>query len=817
VSPRTLPPVPASQASPAEPLPRRRVLTLRAAALVAAVLIPIGVGLALLTFAGQDLHRAVTERREGSLRMLVATDIGRRVAEVQTGVRGLALLPSSEVQDGYREALATLPILAEQLRGLTSSRVPRERIERVLGPVEEYLESTAKPLREAVARLGQAAATRAALLADEAEVDAIRGRIEEFVAEQREAVVAATRDSDESASRSETIGIVGLLALPVIALLALALFSRFVSRPLRRIADAADRLRGGDPTARVPEGGAGEVGQLAGAFNAMADSLQRQQDDLARAARRAEDAARLNGAILDASRDGYLAVDEDGVALAYTPSAGRAFGHPPEAVLGNVLADVVLPPEARPAHHQRRRALFANGTAIPPYRVWVRRADGRRALVEIAAAPVTANAKRMGVYFVHDVTEEVLREEERRAEEAVTRVLVDADRGEDLLVPIVEALGKALGYLGGTFWEYSERDRTLSSNDAWALTGEESPRTQRLIEATRLRTDDLANSGPIMGAWRSDDPTWALVEDVYVADVRESLLAGPMRSVIALPVPFAGQRLGVISYGTADEEPPDEARWLALRSLTSLVGQVVGRRRAEQESERFKNEFFALLSHELRTPLTSVVGYLDMVRDEEVGPLNEEQSRFLGIVDRNAHRLMRLVGDLLFSAQIESGRLQLEPQRTRLEAVVQEALDAAQPRASGADVRLVSDLSPVQLRAGDADRLGQLVDNLVSNAIKFTPSGGTVRVSLREEEDRAVIEVADDGPGIAAGDQERLFDRFFRTAEAQRDAIPGLGLGLSIARAIAEGHGGTLAVESVLGHGATFRVELPADGAPVVL
>jgi signal transduction histidine kinase len=232
-----------------------------------------------------------------------------------------------------------------------------------------------------------------------------------------------------------------------------------------------------------------------------------------------------------------------------------------------------------------------------------------------------------------------------------------------------------------------------------------------------------------------------------------------------------------------------------------------------QESERLKDEFFALVSHELRTPLTSIIGYLELVLDDEE-ELSPEARRFLEVVDRNAKRLLRLVGDMLFVAQVEAGRLSLERDAVDLRAVAGEAVEAARPAAERSGVKLVLDADAVQSLSGDRDRFGQMLDNLVSNAVKFTPEGGTVTMRLRNEGDHALVEVADDGIGIPDIEQKRLFERFFRASTATSAAVPGAGLGLTIVKTIVEAHGGSIAITSREAEGTTVHVEMPYPRVP---
>jgi signal transduction histidine kinase len=189
-----------------------------------------------------------------------------------------------------------------------------------------------------------------------------------------------------------------------------------------------------------------------------------------------------------------------------------------------------------------------------------------------------------------------------------------------------------------------------------------------------------------------------------------------------------------------------------------------------------------------------------------------ENGEFLNIVDRNAARLERLVNDLLFMARLGSGKLELSIQDIDLGALACESLGAAKLQASAHGIELECLPQEVPPIRGDAGRLGQLFDNLISNALKFTPEGGRVDLRVFSMNGDVAIEVADNGMGISADDQTRLFQRFFRTSAATDQAIQGTGLGLSISKAIVEAHAGRIEVESEEGVGTTIRVLLPVAG-----
>ncbi|MCY7411518.1 MAG: HAMP domain-containing histidine kinase [Salinibacterium sp.] len=236
-----------------------------------------------------------------------------------------------------------------------------------------------------------------------------------------------------------------------------------------------------------------------------------------------------------------------------------------------------------------------------------------------------------------------------------------------------------------------------------------------------------------------------------------------------------------------------------------------------KEVARLKDEFVGLISHELRTPLSSVLGYLELLRDDDRYPLMPDQLQYIEVAERNAHRLLRLVGDLLFSAQVESGKFPLEVRDIELDSIILSAVESARPAATSADVDVISVLpDSVSMVRADGVRIGQAVDNLISNALKFTPRGGKVTVSLAFEDDRAVVRVADTGIGIASDELDQLFTRFFRATTATRNVIPGVGLGLTITRAIIIAHHGEMTVTSAEGEGTTFTMALPIEHAAII-
>jgi signal transduction histidine kinase len=228
------------------------------------------------------------------------------------------------------------------------------------------------------------------------------------------------------------------------------------------------------------------------------------------------------------------------------------------------------------------------------------------------------------------------------------------------------------------------------------------------------------------------------------------------------------------------------------------------------EADKLKDEFVALISHDLRTPLTSIIGYVELSLEDVEPPLDEERRGYLQIVSRSSERLLRLVDDLLFVARLQAGRLVLERSYLDLCTIAAQAAQEARPRAETKqlDLEFIGG-SPVMIE-GDKGRLFQLLDNLISNAIKFTPEGGRIEIGVAPADGVAVLEVSDTGIGLGPDESELVFDRFFRSSRVVAQQMPGTGLGLFIARAIVEAHAGTIAASTHEGGGTTFHVELPA-------
>ncbi|WP_146211026.1 ATP-binding protein [Quadrisphaera granulorum] len=298
-------------------------------------------------------------------------------------------------------------------------------------------------------------------------------------------------------------------------------------------------------------------------------------------------------------------------------------------------------------------------------------------------------------------------------------------------------------------------------------------------------------------------------------------------AVLLVPVGAGEAALGALTAFTHDgpREWTDEEVTL-LRSVASDLGRAAVVHRLLQGSEALveqlreldvrKSTFLATVSHELRTPLTSIAGYVEMLRDGGAGEIDEDVDRMLAVVERNTVRLRVLIEDLLALSHIEDGAPRGVLEVVTIGDLVRGVAEEHRRAAAGAgvalevDVDLDAELLGALRVHGDPTSLHRAVSGLVSNAVKFTPSGGSVLVRAARDGDRCAVEVVDTGIGIPLAEQGGLFTRFFRASNATALAVPGAGLGLTIARSVVEHHGGQLLISSAAGSGTTARVLLPA-------
>ena len=422
------------------------------------------------------------------------------------------------------------------------------------------------------------------------------------------------------------------------------------------------------------------------------------------------------------------------------------------------------------------------------------RKDGTPFPVEYSASPMIDGDEVTGmVVTFRDVSAAKLAEQQRAVQYQAARILAAATSVRDVLPGLLGLLCDPLGWQLALIWRPAEDGQVLRCVAAQARPGY----SDELAVASHNPV--APGQGTVGQAWQSRQPAGPP--------------AGQPRAELAVPIVHDGAAAAVVQL-IGNQNPQLAGLAETIETIAAQFAQFAERKQSEAAASRIKDQFVATVSHELRTPLAAMDGWLHILLDEDPGPLNDEQRTFLGTVKRNSDRLMRLVGDLLLIGQMDAGRFTLELGEFDLAELVTETVALFGGPAAEKKIELTADAPPAALLRGDRLRLGQLLSNLVSNAVKFTPEGGQVRVSLTEHAGMCQVTVADSGVGIPPAERGRLFERFYRASTASGTA--GSGLGLAISKAIAEAHGGSLRIAGSAGPGTTFLLAVPARGPVTV-
>lgn len=284
-------------------------------------------------------------------------------------------------------------------------------------------------------------------------------------------------------------------------------------------------------------------------------------------------------------------------------------------------------------------------------------------------------------------------------------------------------------------------------------------------------------------------------------------------SLTALPHPDIPGRLILFVQDMTSQGRLDQQLTQRLNEVRLLRAELEAANARLVRLDAEKSGFLRMAAHDLRAPLTVIRGYVQMVRDEAEPPLAEDAAEFLGIALARTEQMARLIDNLLDVEKIESGEVTLRRQPVDLASLVEHVGSGFLPMAQKKGLTLSWEVSPGLPRPrADWDRLVQALNNLVSNALNFTPAHGRVTIDALQQGPEVVVQVTDTGHGISQADQQRLFQRFFRTDDARQQRTAGTGLGLSIVKAVVEQHGGRVFCRSQLGQGSTFGFSLPLEG-----
>lgn len=494
--------------------------------------------------------------------------------------------------------------------------------------------------------------------------------------------------------------------------------------------------------------------------------------------------------IIESSLDAVISVDSKGRITTFNPAAEDMYGFAANEVLGREMAELIIPPDLRSAHHAGfKRCLETGQSRILGKRMQIRsiRSDGTEFPVDLTVAKIDeANAVRF-VAFIHDVSER------QRIQSELEKAKADAERAERQLRTAIEALDDG-------FVLYDTDDRLVICNERY-----------REIYDTSA---DLLHTGT-----------------KFERVIREGVKRGQYPDSEGREEEWIAERLKAHrSANSVIEQRTDDGRWLRISERHTADDGIVGFRvdisklketqlRLEDanaelaRASRLKDEFLASMSHELRTPLHAIIGLSEALRVGAFEVLTEEQSESVGQIEDSGRHLLKLINDILDLSKVEAGQLDLRKRKCETETICRESLrlvrEAAQRKALDIQLKVSSSARVV---LADPLRLKQILVNLLGNSVKFTPAGGQlgIEVTTDRSEERVNFTVWDTGIGIAEADFPRLFRPFVQLDGGLARKHSGAGLGLSLVRRLAEMHGGGVRVESNPGCGSRFIVVLPS-------
>lgn len=479
-----------------------------------------------------------------------------------------------------------------------------------------------------------------------------------------------------------------------------------------------------------------------------------------------EDESRLH-AVIDNIADGIITLDQYGKIVSINRAAVRIFGYRPEEVMGQNVK-VLMPTTYHQAHDGYLKNFRDTGKTRVigvDREVTGRRKDGSLFSMELTVNEMWQGGERAFAGIIRDITER--RENERRLRE--TNTLLQAMMSSTSSFVYVRDLE-------GRFLYVNREYEQVFGVEGASVVGKQVEQVQAPDLARHNRERDLALIDGKAGGPQEDEIT----------------LPGTRRTYLVVRSPLYNER-GEI-YATCG------------------VGTDISERK---RAEEMKNEFISTVSHELRTPLTSIRGSLGLLSGGVAGALPERARNLVAIANSNCERLVRLINDILDIEKIESGNMRFELVPQRLLPLVEQALAATLDYATQYQVRFALHVqAPDAHVAAEADRIVQVIVNLLSNAAKFSPPDTVVDVTLRRVHDRVRLSVRDRGPGVGADFRDRIFQKFAQADASDTRQKGGTGLGLSISRAIVERHRGSIDFCNQPDGGSEFFFELPLVQAP---
>ncbi|WP_306208095.1 PAS domain-containing sensor histidine kinase [Actinoplanes sp. RD1] len=543
---------------------------------------------------------------------------------------------------------------------------------------------------------------------------------------------------------------------------------------------------------RARHGGV-EVAQLATELRARTDQMEAEVF----ARRRLQQRHEALQAVVDSLEVAVIGSDDDGRPVLYNEAARELFG-PDIAELAPADREARLhlrSPDGHPLGPDLPLLRALRGEEVRDAEV-VEVVPGRpRRFFRVHSRPVAGHPGVTAVEAIHDTTISRRIAQFQRCELAIARVVAEPRPDEEVYAEAVATAGSMLGWDEAELWMCDDGTRTMRRVSRWADPGRDpAPRGPGV----------LASGAGLPGrAWRSGKPVW-LVNPPAGHEAHGD--GDPLRTAVAVPLPHGAPAIGVLVCYSATVAMPDDVRTEMITGIAPPLGAYLVRRSAERLAADLAgahDQYIALAGHELRTPLTSIQSCTDLLLDEP--GLTGDQRHMLTVMQRNAASLRAVVLRLLDVAALRAGRFDVRKQRTDLAAVLLEVTGALAGDADLVDLHTPGSL-PLD---GDPARLRQLAEEMIRNALTWADPGSTVTVRLTGDDLAATLTVSNRGPAIPASERDHVFDLFYRGDEARRRGVAGTGLGLALAAAVADRHGGSLTLDPAADGVTSFTARLP--------